>query len=229
MKLKDIIKKQTLIIVLTVAIVTISTISVSYAVFFDVKKNSEDQVITAGTLTATITKSAGFSLNEVLSDEEGKGTTPLTYTITNTGSLPANYSLCIFNASDADADPNKIIGLGSYKVSNAYNSSGTPDTTANKLVGKTINQSATGTAEQEGDIIKRIREEITKGLRTGKVPKDPTCYNIDTGLIKAGETISKSVKVWISDELYTADGESYTNIELYFDTEVNETEANKTS
>ena len=45
MKIKDIIKKQTTIIAIAVILVTITVIGISYAIFFDVKTNSKDQVI----------------------------------------------------------------------------------------------------------------------------------------------------------------------------------------
>ena len=56
MKIKDIIKKQTTIIAIAVILVTITVIGVSYAIFFDVKTNSRDQVITAGTLKLTVSE-----------------------------------------------------------------------------------------------------------------------------------------------------------------------------
>ena len=54
MKIKDIIKKQTTIIAIAVVLVIITVIGVSYAIFFNVNRNTTDQVITAGNLSVTI-------------------------------------------------------------------------------------------------------------------------------------------------------------------------------
>ncbi len=111
MKLKEVIKKQTLLIVLTVAVVALTTVGVSYAVFFDVKKNTKDQVITAGTLKVTLSASGDIDWSEPRSDEEGKGesATPLSYTVQNTdSSLPASYTVYIY-AADGNTIPFDLI------------------------------------------------------------------------------------------------------------------------
>lgn len=202
MKLKDIIKKQTLIIVLTVAIVTISTISVSYAVFFDVKKNSEDQVITAGTLTATITNPSGIAPTEVLPDAEGIISTPLTYTIDNTGSLPVHYRLCVFAA------PGNTIPLDKFKIS-------TDGTTYKNLV-------------QTSPSNKNAAAEAEIGAKYSGLA-DKSCYIIAEENVKArsnpavAEPQNRSIRIWVSSELYADGADGQVNIELHFDTEVDET------
>ncbi len=111
MKIKDIIKKQTTIIAIAVVLVIITVIGVSYAIFFNVNRNTTDQVITAGNLSVTISATE-VSLTEPMTTEEGLASTPITYTPSNTSSnLPADYSIYIY------AGENNTIDLSTIKVS----------------------------------------------------------------------------------------------------------------
>lgn len=97
MKVKNIIKKQTTIVALAVCLVVLAAIGVSYAIFFDVKANSSNQVITAGTLKLTMTNVAALSLSEPVSTSSGLASTPFSYTVQNTDSnLPATYTIYIY-------------------------------------------------------------------------------------------------------------------------------------
>ena len=107
MKIKDIIKKQTTIIAIAVILVTITVIGISYAIFFDVKTNSKDQVITAGTLKLTVADVNALTLKEPMSTADG-----VSYTVRNTDSnLPATYSLYVYAGSGNN------IPLSSIKIS----------------------------------------------------------------------------------------------------------------
>lgn len=118
MKIKDIIKKQTTIIAIAVVLVTLALIGVSYAIFFDVKTNTDNQVITAGTLELNVTGISALTLTDPVSTTEGLKTSPITYTAVNTDSnLPAAYSLYIY------AGDNNTIDLNMIKVSTDGNSS----------------------------------------------------------------------------------------------------------
>lgn len=96
MKVKDIIKKQTTIIALAVIVVVMATIGVSYAVFFDVK-NSDTQVITAGTLSLTLNGVTALQNQTPMSEATANTSNKLTYTIKNGGNLPAKYGVYIYN------------------------------------------------------------------------------------------------------------------------------------
>lgn len=98
MKVKDIIKKQTTVIAIAVIMITITVIGVSYSVFFDVKKNSQNQVITAGDLSMEIVKDSDLTMNEPVSESKAK---EVNYTLSNKGSLNALYDLYIYK-SDAN-------------------------------------------------------------------------------------------------------------------------------
>lgn len=111
MKIKDIIKKQTTIIALAVVAVAITAIGVSYAIFFDVKTNSNNQVITAGTLQLTIADFNSLVVDTPMGSEDGLKSAPVSYTPNNTGNLPASYSIYVY------ADTSNNIDLSKVKVS----------------------------------------------------------------------------------------------------------------
>ena len=109
MKIKNIIKKQTTIIAIAVVLVTIAVIGVSYAIFFDVKSNTQNQVITAGNLALTISEINALSVSKPKTTAEGLASTPLTYTVQNTASnLPASYSIYIYAGSGNQVPLNNI-------------------------------------------------------------------------------------------------------------------------
>ena len=71
MRVKDIIKKQTTIIAIAVVLVAMTAMGASYAIFFDIKKNQDDQVITAGTLKVTISGVSKLTEPKVLDNDSG--------------------------------------------------------------------------------------------------------------------------------------------------------------
>lgn len=111
MKVKDIIKKQTTIIAIAVVLVAITVIGVSYAIFFDVKKNTNNQVIKAGTLQLTVSDVNALQLSDPMLESAGLKSSPVSYTVKNTGNLPANYDIYIF------ADTNNTMDLSKIKIS----------------------------------------------------------------------------------------------------------------
>ena len=131
MKIKDIIKKQTTIIAIAVILVTIAVIGVSYALFFSVNKNTEDQVITAGNLALTVSGLTAGQISDTMSETEGLASNPITYTVENTSSnLPASYSLYVYGGLEEEDKPANTIPLESIMFS-------TDGTTAKKLVDQT--------------------------------------------------------------------------------------------
>ncbi len=77
------------------------------AMFTDTKK-SETQTLTAGTLSATFTGNGAISseLTPMSDDEAAKvENNKFTFTLTNTGSLPMNYTITIYSDSVTDGEP----------------------------------------------------------------------------------------------------------------------------
>mgnify|MGYP001123153837 FL=1 len=109
MKVNNIIKKQTTIIAVAVILLTITVIGVSYSIFFDVKKNKNDQVITAGNLKLTVSDITALKLSDPVPTATGLSSTPVTYTVQNTASnLPADYSIYIYADSTNTMDLSKV-------------------------------------------------------------------------------------------------------------------------
>lgn len=109
MKVKDIIKKQTTVIAIAVALVAVTVIGVSYAIFFDVKKNSDNQVITAGTLKLTVAGVSALNVSEPVDETSGLASSPVSYTVKNTDSnLPASYKIYIYANTANTMDISKI-------------------------------------------------------------------------------------------------------------------------
>ena len=170
MKVKDIIKKQTTVIAIAVALVAITVIGVSYAIFFDVKKNTDNQVITAGTLKLTVAGVSALNVSEPLDGTAGLASSPVSYTVKNTDSnLPATYKIYIY------ADTTNTMDLSKIKISTDGNASKggtiTPTLTEN---GKTYFQIDTGTlAAGASGSTKYVRvwvdEDSLVGEVTGKV------------------------------------------------------------
>lgn len=130
MKVKDIIKKQTTVIAIAVALVAITVIGVSYAIFFDVKKNTDNQIITAGTLKLTVTGVSALNVSEPVDNTTGLKSAPVSYTVKNTDSnLPATYNIYIYANTENTMDISKI------KISTDGNDSA--GSTANALSGIT--------------------------------------------------------------------------------------------
>ena len=110
MNIKNIIKKQTTVIAIAVVLVAVTAIGVSYSLFFDVKGSDKNQVVTAGTLNVTFNNKDSISQikADVLTDSEGLASTPISYTINNSGNLPATYKLYIVLGSDSAVAANNI-------------------------------------------------------------------------------------------------------------------------
>ena len=101
MRVKDIIKKQTTIIAIAVVLVAMTAMGASYAIFFDIQKNKDDQVITAGTLKVTISGVSALENPEVLDDTGGAASRAITYTVENkegstNSNLPNAYTMYIY-------------------------------------------------------------------------------------------------------------------------------------
>lgn len=116
MKVKDVIKKQTTIIAMAVVLVAITVIGVSYAIFFDVKKNANNQVITAGTLKLTVAGANKLTISNPIDGSLGLASTPVSYTVQNSGNIPARYTIYVY------ADTDNTLDLSKIKVSTDGNS-----------------------------------------------------------------------------------------------------------
>ena len=112
---KNIFQRETKLATYIIVCCTILVLGISYAVFFQVNQNSNNQVVEAGDLTFTyqdgnqITSSSKSSCFEPMSDDEAglySNNCSYQFSVQNTGCLMGSYSLTLTaNASNnAPAD-----------------------------------------------------------------------------------------------------------------------------
>ena len=88
-------KRQLFVTLLSIIGVTVISLGSAYAVFTSVSKSADYNVIKVGTLNIDFGSDSSNTINlrgqYPMSDEEGMKLTPYTFTITNTGTLTADY------------------------------------------------------------------------------------------------------------------------------------------
>ena len=96
--------KQVLIIFVSICATVMCTIGVSMAAFVWSDTSEKEQSLIVGDLSLTISSTSstlGTGLNVPKTDSEANSLTPYTFTITNNGSLSANYTLKIVDDTSA--------------------------------------------------------------------------------------------------------------------------------
>ena len=97
-------KRQLYVTLLSVLGVTVATLGSAYAIFTSVSKSSDYNVVKAGTLNIDFGSDSSnvidLSGKYPMSDTEGEALTPYTFTITNTGTLPADYEIYLEDDTD---------------------------------------------------------------------------------------------------------------------------------
>ncbi len=152
MKVMDIIKKQTTLIALAVVVVAVAAIGISYAVFFEVK-TGDTQVVTAGTLKFEVAGISALTLSSPVTTATGLKSTAVSYTVKNTGNLPATYSIYVYADSTNKLDVSKIKYSTDGTTSKLLNSLTTSNITLEdgtsvvgyKLATTTVNAGENGT------------------------------------------------------------------------------------
>lgn len=186
MNYKNIFKRETKVIVYVVICLTLVVIGTSYALFLQVNNNTNNQVVKAGSLTITysggntVTVDENENSNCLLpqSDSDGAGSNGCKFnlSITNTGTLPMEYNLLIYdNVDDVPAAATFVdYSLVRHSLKKQY-------TVANK------NETVTS-AKALGDL-------STYSSTTKKV--------LEKSVIEAGETITFALNIWIDDNAST--------------------------
>ena len=97
-------KRQLFVTLLSIIGVTVISLGSAYAVFTSISRSAEYNVIKVGTLNIDFGADSSNTINLTgqypMSDEEGVTLTPYTFTITNTGTLPADYEVLIQDDQD---------------------------------------------------------------------------------------------------------------------------------
>ncbi len=205
MKVKDIIKKQTTVIAIAVVLVVVATIGISYSVFFAVDKNSDNQVITAGTLKVTLNSISALTLDNPMNDETGKSSEDnvISYTVKNdntetkASNLPAKYSLYIY------ADSDNTIELSKIKI----------------FIEEDDKYS-------EPKVLNSISDTIQTDANAENVKgQNKIAYKIDEGTLEVGKSSNtKKLHVWVDEDALgdEVNGQKV-SLNLYVVSEVDET------
>ena len=171
---KNIFQRETKLATYIIVCCTILVLGISYAVFFQVNQNSNNQVVEAGDLTFTyqdgnqITSSSKSSCFEPMSDDEAglySNNCSYQFSVQNTGSLMGSYTLTLTaNASNnAPADQIKVI---------------------------LKRQNAEGILETVESYPKKV-SEITNGIL------------LENGEINVGESIVYSIQLYVDESTVT--------------------------
>src|SRR5574344_930468 len=101
---KNIFKRETKLASYMVVCLTIVVLSLSYAIFFQIDKNSKNQVVKTGDLTFTyadgvqITSTTNSACFEPMSSDDASlvsGTCSYQFSVTNSGTLSSTYTLAL--------------------------------------------------------------------------------------------------------------------------------------
>lgn len=214
MNYRNIVKRETKVIAYVVICLTLVVIGVSYAMFLQVNKNTDNQVVETGTLVVTYKNGNGEDISsgdivtnnwclEPMSDEEASMMSECTYklNILNRGSLPANYKLIMFNNVEGLEGgqtfvDHSIIRLELKKGKETLESIGTFNLNEMKHTDETVNETAQNNIH----------------------------YVLDEGILEAGSDITYSVQTWLNEALATqAVGGQYVYLKLEVNSVVSET------
>ena len=171
---KNIFQRETKLATYIIVCCTILVLGISYAVFFQVNQNSNNQVVEAGDLTFTyqdgnqITSSSKSSCFEPMSDDEAglfSSNCAYQFSVQNTGSLMGSYTLTLTanSANTAPADQVKVI---------------------------LKRQNAEGILETVEGYPKKV-SEITNGIL------------LENGEINVGESIVYSIQLYVDESTVT--------------------------
>ena len=136
----QVIKKQTQIIALSVFVMVIGILGVSYALFMKVDQ-SEEQTVQSGSLIMQLSAYDGSTVitdnNTPIDDNEGLLSKGYSFSVTNNGTLPITYYIALYDNPD-DTSTNKV----NYDYIKVSLDNGTPFTlgsiTAKDSAGRSI-------------------------------------------------------------------------------------------
>lgn len=183
MNYKKVFKRETKVIAYVVIALTLVVIGTSYALFLQVNNNQDNQVVTAGSLVVTYSNGNVVTVEE--NDENNclipqsdtdaiTGGCKFTLSVTNTGSLPMQYDLLIYDDVNNEELPSNA------KFVN------------HDLVRHSLNKQYS----QEG----ANRETVTDAASLGELELKEDKRILESSMIGVGETITFSLNIWISEE-----------------------------
>ena len=118
MNYQGILKRQTSIILISVIVMVLIIIGVSYSLFMQEDESNDVQVVESGTLVLSSNKGNTITTNNVpLSDIEGLGSEGYTFSVKNNGTLGYLYNLYINNKASSNPLEYEYIKIWNLKKS----------------------------------------------------------------------------------------------------------------
>ncbi len=184
MNYKNMLKRETKVIAYVVICLTLVVIGVSYAMFLQVNKNTDNQVVETGSLVITYKNGNGEMIQdnaclEPMTDEDASIMIECSYqlSILNSGSLPANYKLNIFDNLEGLSGNEVFVSHDILRV-------------GLKKGVETLNPFKIETLSNLPHTDETASETAQNNIR----------YILDTGVLEPGENITYSVQIWLNDD-----------------------------
>ena len=108
MNYKETIKKQSVIISLSVIVMAIVLIGTSFALFNDTGKSTNTQAVTGGTFNLSYSSSVITTKTGEVMPESESDATSYTLAVSNSGSLDAQYNIVIYTTADNTLEHSNI-------------------------------------------------------------------------------------------------------------------------
>ncbi len=189
MNFQSIFKRETKLIVYVVSALTIVLIGSTYALFFKVKENSNNQVVQAGALIMEYPKSGELVVAEgdakdnnclyPTDDEDGNTNgCSYTFTMTNSGSLPVEYTLYLYNDITELPEGGKLLEIKNIK---------------HTLRKRLVKEGEEATLVNNAASLDSLKQDTEKGTI------------LEKEVINVGESIEFSLRVWIDEDAPNGD------------------------
>ena len=211
-------KRQLFITLASILGVTLISLGSAYAVFTSVSKSAEYNVIKVGTLNiefgADSSDTIDLSGEYPMSDEEGVTLEPYIFTISNTGSLAADYEVFI---QDDQAMIEKE-GCASNQLNKDYIryrlDTGSPANLSS--IAESNYKIARGSLEAGGSVTYTLYVWIREGVGNDVLNKHYHGKIVVNGVNTQGEPVSEVVLENLGDNGSTYDGDEVVSVAFHF-------------
>ncbi len=226
MNYKKVFKRETKVIAYVVIALTIVVLGSSYALFMQVKDDTKNQVVTAGSLkieysnknqtdSAQTVDENGNTCLTPMADDNGKTSgCSFQLSITNTGTLPMLFDLLIYD----DKTDTSLNNLVDHKYIKYH---------LTKQVTTSSPKSSTLATDLQAETVEDVQSLDKLESKKDSEEADKDKKVLTNGTIKTGETITYSLKIWISEDAPDDLVGKNVNLKLDVSGTVDETEADK--
>mgnify|MGYP001852433483 CR=1 FL=1 len=200
-------KRQLFVTLLSIIGVTVASLGSAYAVFTSVSKSADYNVIKVGTLNIDFGADSSNTINlsgqYPVSDEEGMKLTPYVFTITNTGTLTADYEVFIQDDTDMIGQDN-CSGNQLNKDYIRYKLNTGSPANLSSIAGSNY-RIATGSLEAGGSVTYTLYVWIREGVGNDVLNKHYHGKIVVNGVNTQGDPVSEVVLANVGDNGSTYD------------------------